>query len=190
MRLGDCSSLCNTKKKRRKKKGIFIHVLKLGWLPSWSGHKSENAFGVKGPLFIPNKVTVHSATVNSKNVASAKVNIFYSEIPVPGKVHGALVQRDALHTCSPRRGSLTPCRGSSLVLRLSGCLRSSWSPCSSGCAWGAGGCSRCPSSAASASRSGSSTWSRPGVRSRKSKTMTNISTAVKTDRIQRQVSLS
>ena len=38
---------------------------------------------------------------------------------------------------------------------------SSWSPCSSGCAWGAGGCSRCPWSAASASRSGSSTWSRP-----------------------------
>lgn len=60
---------------------------------------------MKGPLFIPNKVTVHSATVNSKNVASAKVNIFYSDIPVPGKVHGALVQRDALHTCSPRRAA-------------------------------------------------------------------------------------
>lgn len=39
-------------------------------------HKCE------GPLVCPNKVTVHSATVNnSKNVASAKVNIFYSDIP-------------------------------------------------------------------------------------------------------------
>lgn len=165
--LRDCSSLCNACKQKEKRNGIFIHFLTFGWLPSLSGRKSGKMHKCEGPLVFPNKVTVHSATVNnSKNVASAKVNIFYSDNPqCLVQCHGALGPRDIWHTCSPWRAALPRREGLFLwPFRVFGSICSSWSPCSSGCAWGAGGCSRCPWSAASASKSGSSTWSRPVCR--------------------------
>ena len=69
--------------KKKKKKWYFHPFLNLGLTPMFpSGHKSGKMHKCEGPLVFPNKVTVHSATVNnSKNVASAKVNIFYSDIP-------------------------------------------------------------------------------------------------------------
>lgn len=157
----------HVKKTKKKEMGFFIHFLTTGWLPSLAtslGGGGKKKCKCEGPLVAP-KVTVHSATVNSKKVASAKVNIFYSDIPVPGGVPGCPRTRgDVRHSCSPWRAAS---RVGGLLLWLfrgSGSVCSSWSPCSSGCAWGAGGCSRCPWSAASASRSGSSTWSRPGIR--------------------------
>lgn len=80
--LRDCSSLCNTCKQKEKKKWHFHPLLNLRLTPIFlSGHNSGKMHKCEGPLVSP-KVTVHSATVNnSKNVASAKVNIFYSDIP-------------------------------------------------------------------------------------------------------------
>ena len=74
----------------------------------------------KGPLVSP-KVTVHSATVNnSKNVASAKVNIFYSEIPSAWwSAMVPLAPRDVRHTCSPGRAAW-PQRGGAPPLALHG----------------------------------------------------------------------
>lgn len=70
------------KKKKQKKKRHFHPLLNPRLTPIiLSGHKSGKMHKSEGPLVYPNKVTVHSATVNSKNVASAKVNIFYSDIP-------------------------------------------------------------------------------------------------------------
>lgn len=74
----------NQKKKNNffLKKWCFHPLLNLRLTPIFpSGHKSGKMHKSEGPLVFPNKVTVHSATVNSKNVASAKVNIFYSDIP-------------------------------------------------------------------------------------------------------------
>ena len=69
-------------------------------------HKCE------GPLVYPNKVTVHSATVNnSKNVASAKVNVFYSDIPVPGGVPWCPRTEGRLAHVLSLAGSLAPFRG-------------------------------------------------------------------------------
>lgn len=165
--LRDCSSLCNTCKENKKKRNGIFHPLLNHRLTPISGHKSGGEkCKCEGPLVAP-KVTVHSATVNnSKKVASAKVNIFYSDIPVPGGVPGCpRTEGRPTHVLS-LAGSLAPGWGGLLLRPFRGfrSVCSSWSPCSSGCAWGAGGCSRCPWSAASASRSGSSTWSRPGVR--------------------------
>lgn len=71
------------KKKKKLKKWHFHPLLNIRLTPIFlSGHKSGKMHKCEGPLVSPNKVTVHSATVNnSKNVASAKVNIFYSDIP-------------------------------------------------------------------------------------------------------------
>lgn len=71
------------KKKKKRKKWHFHPLLNLRLTPiTLSGHKSGKMHKCEGSLVSPNKVTVHSATVNnSKNVASAKVNIFYSDIP-------------------------------------------------------------------------------------------------------------
>lgn len=163
--LRDCSSLCNTCKQKEKRNGIFVHFLTLGWLPSFClATNLGKCISVKGPLVSP-KVTVHSATVNnSKNLASAKVNIFYSDIPsawwramVPS--YGGTSGTRALLGGRPRPIER---RSSSWPFRVFGSICSIWSPCSSGYAWGVDGCSRCPWSAASASKSGSSTWSRPG----------------------------
>lgn len=68
---------------KKEKKWHFHPLLNLRLTPiSLSGHKSGKMHKCEGSLVSPNKVTVHSATVNnSKNVASAKVNIFYSDIP-------------------------------------------------------------------------------------------------------------
>ena len=82
---------------------------------------------------------------------------------MPGSAGRPRSRADVRHACSPWRAAS---RVGGLLLwpfRGLGSICSSWIPCSSGCAWGAGGCSRCPWSAASASRSGSSTWSRPGT---------------------------
>lgn len=75
-------------KKKKKEMGFFYPLLNHRLTPI-SGHKSGGEkCKCEGPLVAP-KVTVHSATVNnSKKVASAKVNIFYSDIPVPGGVPG------------------------------------------------------------------------------------------------------
>lgn len=97
---------------KKKKKMHFHPLINLRLTPIFlSGHKSGKMHKCKGPLVCPNKVTVYSATVNnSKNVASAKVNIFYSDIPVPGGAPCVLVLRDIWHTCSPWRAAM-PQRG-------------------------------------------------------------------------------
>ena len=75
--LRDCSSLCNTcKENKKKEKWDFSSTSQPQadshlWPQVWGGKKRK----CEGPLVAP-KVTVHSATVNSKKVASAKVNIF------------------------------------------------------------------------------------------------------------------
>lgn len=113
----------------------------------------------EGPLVRPNKVTVQKCHCEQQQKCSkCKSERFLRWYPqCLVECHGALALRTLRHMCSPLAGSLDPRRG--LFYGPSVC--SSWSPCSSGSAWGADGCSRCPSSAASANRSGSSTWSRP-----------------------------
>lgn len=96
-------------KKEKKKKWHFRPLLNFRLTPiSLSGHKSGKMHKCEGPLVSPNKVTVHSATVNSKNVASAKVNIFYSDIPVPGGVPWCPRTEGGLAHVLSLAGSLTP----------------------------------------------------------------------------------
>lgn len=63
---------------KKKKEMAFYPLLTLRLTPnSPSGLKSGKMHKCEGPLVSPNKVTVHSATVNnSKNVASAKSEHF------------------------------------------------------------------------------------------------------------------
>lgn len=90
MKLRDCSLLCNTckgeknwKKGKKKKKKRHFHPLLNFKLPSFCLATSlGKCKRVKGPLSVPTRSLCRSATVNnSKNVASAKVNVFYGDIP-------------------------------------------------------------------------------------------------------------